>query len=225
MVGKFIVIEGGDCTGKTTQTKMLIDRLTSSGKEVKMLDFPSYEKTLGGQTVTWYLQGKFGSLADVPPEVACLTFALDRYQFKEENQRAYDEGKILIANRYTQSNFGHQGGKFKGEERKEFIKWIEDVERRMPQPDTLVYLDLPVPISQKLKLTRCDVKGAGKEDIHESNIQHLIDARESYIESASERDWIIVDCKDPEKDDIRSREDIHEEIVEKLQERYPDLIQ
>jgi len=219
MSGRFVVIEGGDCTGKTTQARYLIDKLKQAGKDVKVLDFPTYEKSLGGQTVTWYLEGKFGSLDEVPAEVASLCYALDRYQFKFENQKALDDGMILIANRYTQSNIGHQGGKYEGKEREEFIKWIEDVERRMPQPDTVIYLDLPVAISQKLKDNRKGTKGAGAADIHESNIQHLMDTRDCYLETANKEDWIIIDCKDPEKDDIRSVEEIHQEIVEKLQKK------
>ncbi|MBR9691855.1 thymidylate kinase, partial [Candidatus Woesearchaeota archaeon] len=164
-------------------------------------------------------QGKFGSLDEVRPEVACLTFALDRYQFADENQKALDDGKILIANRYTQSNIGHQGGKFQGEERKKFLDWLEDVESRMPQPDTVVYLDLPVNISCRLKDGRVGTKGAGEEDIHEKDTSHLVNARDSYLETAKREDWILIDCKDPEKDDIRTREDIHDEIVEKLKQR------
>ena len=216
MKGKFIVIEGGDCTGKTTQAKYLIERFKDAGKDVKILDFPTYEKTLGGQTVKWYLEGKFGSLEEVPPELASLCYALDRYQFKDENWKALEEGKILIANRYTQSNIGHQGGKYQGKERIEFIQWINDIERRIPQPDTVVYLDLPVSISQKLKDNRKGTKGAGEADIHEADTEHLKNARDSYLDAAERLGWIVIDCKDPEKDDIRAREDIHREILSKL---------
>ena len=93
MKGKFIVIEGGDCTGKTTQAELLVKKLKELGKEVKVLDFPTYEKTPGGTTVKWYLEGKFGDLDSVSPEVATLTFSLDRYQFAKENQKALDDGK------------------------------------------------------------------------------------------------------------------------------------
>jgi len=210
----FIVVEGGDCTGKTTQAKLLIEKLKAAGKDIKILDFPTYEKTLGGQTVKWYLEGKFGSLDTVQPEVASLCYALDRYQFAKENWQALEEGKILIANRYTQSNIGHQGGKFKEQDRIEFIKWIEAVEKRMPQPDIVIYLDLPVEISQKLKSGR-----AGEDDIHETDIQHLKDSRECYLETARRENWIIIDCKKSDEEDIRTIEEIHEEIIERLKEK------
>lgn len=219
MKGKFVVIEGADCTGKTTQAELLVKSLIGSGKQVKVLDFPTYEKTLGGTIVKWYLEGKFGSLREVPPELACLTYAIDRYQFARENQKALDEGKILVANRYTQSNIGHQGSKFSGDARLEFIEWIEQTESRMPQPDTVVYLDLPVEISQKLREKRGNGKGAGVKDIHEADTQHLRDTRECYLEVAKVEDWIIIDCKRPDASDIRPAEDIQNEIVSRLKEK------
>jgi dTMP kinase len=219
MRGKFIVVEGADCTGKTTQTNLLINFLKQSGYDVKALDFPTYEKTPGGTVVKWYLEGKFGKLAEVPPEVACLTYALDRYQFAKENYYAIAQGNFLVANRYTQSNIGHQGGKFKGAERTKFIDWIEKVESRMPQPDFVVYLDLPVEISLKLKQKRGENKGAREKDIHEADIQHLKDARESYLETAKRKNWIMIDCKRKDAPDIRSIEDIHKEILAKLKEK------
>ena len=214
MKGRFIVIEGGDCTGKTTQANLLIKKLRDMSKEVVYLDFPTYEKTPGGTIVQWYLEGKFGNLEDVPPEVASLTYSIDRYQFAKENQKHLDEGKILIANRYTQSNIGHQGGKLKDEGRLEFIKWIEDVEKRMPQPEIIVYLDLPVEIAQKLMSGRGNHKGAKDQDIHEKDVQHLKDARDCYLETAKRENWIIIDCE--KEDSIRSKEEIHEEIIKKL---------
>ncbi|HDQ60057.1 MAG TPA: thymidylate kinase [Candidatus Woesearchaeota archaeon] len=216
MKGRFLVIEGGDCSGKTTQAELLIEDLRNAGKEILVLDFPTYEDTLGGTTVKWYLEGKFGALDEVPAEVASLCYALDRYQFAKENWKALENGKILIANRYTQSNMGHQGGKFKGKDRHEFIKWVEDVERRMPQPDIVIYLDLPVELSLKLKEQRGNNKGAKDMDIHEKDIQHLKDARECYLETAKIKNWIIIDCKKSNEDSIRAIEDIHDEIIEKL---------
>ncbi|MDD5182103.1 MAG: hypothetical protein PHC66_02955 [Candidatus Nanoarchaeia archaeon] len=216
----FIVIEGADCTGKTTQANLLVELLKASGKQIKVLDFPTYEKTLGGQTVKWYLEGKFGTLENVPPEVACLCYALDRYQFAKENYQALKEGKILVANRYTQSNIGHQAGKLKGKARLDLIKWINQVESRMPQPDTVVYLDLPVEISQRLKQGREGTKGAGAKDIHEASIQHLKDTRECYLETPKREGWIIIDCKQKNADEIRTVEEIHREIIGKLKQKH-----
>ena len=218
MKGKFLVIEGSDCTGKTTQTNLLVKKLKELGKDIVYLEFPTYEKTPGGTTVKWYLEGKFGKLEQVPPEVGVLTFSLDKYQFARENQKLLDQGKTLVANRYTQSNIGHQGSLFKGEDRLEFIKWIETVESRMPQPDIVIYLDLPTEITLKLKEKRGNHKGARDKDILEKDIQHLKDARECYLETAKREGWIIIDCLDKEKNDIKSIETIHNEIIEKLKE-------
>ena len=217
----FIVIEGADCTGKTTQTNLLVELLKASGKQIKVLDFPTYEATPGGTVVKWYLEGKFGDLDKVPTEVGALSFAIDRYQFARENQKALDEGKILVANRYTTSNIGHQGSIFKGEERRKFIDWIHVVESRMPQPNIVIYLDLPVDISKKLMKERNSqvLKGAGEKDILEKNIQHLRDARECYLETAKREGWIIIDCKQKNADEIRTVEEIHKDIVAKLKHK------
>ena len=217
MRGYFVVIEGGDCVGKTTQAGLLVDCLKAKNYNIKVLDFPSYEKTPGGLIVRQYLNGGFGTIDEVRPEVAALTYVIDRYQFAGENQKALDEGMILISNRYTQSNMGHQGGKFKGAERDKFFDWLEAVESRMPQPDKVIYLDLPVEVSTLLLKKRGnDVKGAGKKDIHESNIQHLMDARDSYLYAAKLKGWKVIDCKKPNENNIRSPEEIHKEILETL---------
>lgn len=218
--GCFIVIEGGDCSGKTTQAGLLMEKLKEDGQEVKYLDFPTYKETPGGKVVKWYLEGEFGELDEVPPEVACLAYAIDRYQFASENYKALDKGKILVANRYTQSNIGHQGGKFEDkQERVQFVDWIEKVESRMPQPDVVVYLDLPVKISLKLKEKRGENQETDGEDIHEADIQHLKDARECYLETAERENWITIDCVNEDGNDIRDKSEIHKEIVKKLKER------
>lgn len=218
MKGRFVVIEGVDCTGKTTQVELLMNKLKKIGKKIKLLDFPTYEKTPGGTVVKWYLEGKFGDLEHVSPEVASLTFALDRYQFAKENYEALEKGYILLANRYTQSNIGHQGGAFNGIQRKEFIEWLEKVESRMPQPDMVIYLDLPIEIAQKLKEKRGFKKGAKESDIHEKDMQHLKNARNSYLETAKKENWVVIDCRKNEKD-IKSAEEIHLEILKRLKEK------
>lgn len=219
MKGKFIVIEGIDCTGKATQAKLLVKKLKEIGKKVVYLDFPTYEKTPGGIVVKWYLEGKFGTLSEVPPELAVLVYAIDRYQFAKENKKALEEGKILISNRYTQSNIGHQASKFKNKEREKFIRWIKEVESRMPQPDIIIYLDLPIEISLKLKRSRDEAKGAKEKDIHEKDIEHLKNARECYLETGKKEGWIIINCFDELKKDIKDKEEIHREILKKLRER------
>jgi len=218
MRGKFIVIEGGDCTGKTTQAKLLADRLSRNGSKVKMLDFPAYD-TPTGQLITKYLKGEFGSLNKVSPYFATLLYSADRYQFAEENQKALGDGWTLISNRYTQSNIGHQGSKFKGAERKEFMKWVNTVESNMPQPDDVVYLDLPVKVSQKLLHAREGAKGAGKKDIHEQNVEYLKRTRKCYLEAAKKYNWIVIECAAQGKSGIRPPEYIHNDIVARLRRR------
>lgn len=217
MKGKFIVIEGVDCTGKTTQAKLLGDRLSRNGSKVKMLDFPAYD-TATGQFLTKYLKGELGSLNKVSPYLATLLYSADRYQFAEENQKALDDGWILIANRYTQSNMAYQGAKFKGAKRQEFMRWVNLVESNMPQPDDVVYLDLPVKVSQKLLSNREGIKGAGKDDIYENDIDYRKKVRKCYLEAADRYRWIVIDCR-LGKDGIKPPQEIHNDIVARLRRR------
>lgn len=108
--GKFIVIEGMDGSGKKTQFQKLIRKLKSKKAPIMTLDFPCYKKG-SSYFVKKYLKGEYGSWEEVDPYRASLFYALDRFDFKKEIEKELEEGKILIANRYTPSNMGHQGAK------------------------------------------------------------------------------------------------------------------
>ena len=141
MSGSFIVIEGVDASGKGTQAERLVERLESEGEEVKYVNFPRYD-TKFGSLVGKYLRGEFGEREEIPEEIRCMFYAMDRYQFKDEfNEFLKDDG-IIVSDRYTQSNLGYQAADFEGKEKKEMINWIEDLERRIPQPDTVLFLDV-----------------------------------------------------------------------------------
>lgn len=196
--GKFIVIDGTDGSGKGTQTDILIRNLTDEGYDVFKADFPVYDSFFG-KVIAKYLNGDFGSASDVDPHLASIMFALDRWSASGSIRAALDSGKIVISNRYTSANMGHQAGKIKDrEKRKEFIRWLEDLEFRqlkIPVPDLNIFLYVPCEIGQKL----VDLKGKRdytekKRDIHESDIQHLKDAETAFLEIAKERDWEIIDC-------------------------------
>ncbi len=216
MSGKFIVIEGSDSSGKKTQATLLSERLKKT-KNVEMISFPTYQKTKLGAFVSKYLKGEFGSKEEINPEVGSLLYAIDRFQFKETLMKKLKEGKMIIADRYTTSNI-YQAAKVEGDERFRVWEWIKKMESRIPQPDVVVYLNVPPEFSVNLFGER-DVKNKlleqGEKDIHENDVEYLKRVRELYLEIAKrEKNWIVIDCiKDG---NFRSKQDIADEVFEKL---------
>ena len=151
--GKLIVIDGTDGSGKATQTKLLITKLKKAGKKVVMTDFPQYGAKSAGM-VENYLNGKYGGPKDVDPKIASVFYAVDRYDASFRMKKWLDEGKIIISNRYSSSNIGHQGGKFRNlKKREEYIKWLFDFEHGLlgvPKPDLNLILYVPTETAQKL---------------------------------------------------------------------------
>jgi dTMP kinase len=208
----FIVVEGADAAGKQTQVQMLYDRLSKT-MPLRSFDFPAYD-TPFGMLVKKYLNGEFGQLAEVPPEVPSMLFALDRYQFRDDIVASLEAGDLVLMNRYTQSNFGYQGARFPNKvERDEFIAWIEKLEERLPQPDLVVFLHLDREISKRLMESRGRTK-----DIHETDDDFQEMVGSVYRELAAEReDWTLIDCKDGEG--ILPIEAINDKIIAQLRAR------
>ena len=204
-----IAIEGCDSSGKRTQAKLLFERLKKEGKDAILVSFPRYE-TFFGKLVKKYLSGDFGSLGEVKPEFASLLYSLDRYNAMPFLEHQLQGGKILICDRYEASNVAHQAAKFRGEEQGKFIEWLSSVESRLPRPQATVFLDLPVETSIKLMKSR-----SREKDIHEANKPYLEATRHVYQKLAKKQNWIVVDCSS--KDGIRSIQEIHKEVWEKLQ--------
>lgn len=190
--GKLIVIEGSDGSGKKTQTKLLIERARQYGVKVGTISFPQYE-TPTGQRVKEYLRGKFGPLDQVDPKFAARLYAEDRLEAKPLLLKWLSGGVNIILDRYIESNMAHQGGKFKGKERDEMIQWIYDLEINqldLPKSDLVIYLDLPV----EWQVKAMDKEGRDK-DLHESSIQHLLDAEETYKMLAEQnKNWVKINC-------------------------------
>jgi len=215
--GLLIVFEGVDSSGKKTQVSLLEDRLKRLGFSVETMSYPTYDSCFG-KLVASYLRGEFGSLTQVPAEVAALLFSLDRYQFKDKMLHSLRKGTIILSDRYTQSNMGFQGVKFKGKERWEFINWIEKVESRLPQPDLVIFLDMPVEVAQILinnKKRREYLKGM-KKDIHEKDVEFQKKVRKVYLELAKRKKWVIIKCAEKVKGEwkVKPPEVIHEEILD-----------
>lgn len=212
-----IVIESGsDASGKATQTQKIYERILNEGKNVKKLEFPNY-KSDGSALVKMYLKGDFGTDAkSVDPYIASTFYAVDRYaSYKMEWEEFYNTpGTICLCDRYVTSNIVHQASKMPYNERETYLKWLEDLEYniyKIPRPDCVIFLDVPVDISFELmKDRRNKITNEDEKDIHEKDYDFLRQSYENSLEMAKKLHWNIVKCT--ENDKLRTIEDIHEEI-------------
>lgn len=222
--GKFIVFEGIDGSGKSTQAKLLIAQLKKEGYATASIDFPQYGKKSAG-LVEEYLNGKYGSAEEVGPYRASIFYACDRYDTSFIIREWLAQGKIVIADRYIGSNIGHQGGKIKNrKERNKFLRWLYELEYELfgiPRPDFSFILKVPPKISKTLsgritdKIKKAKKKlylGRKKRDIHEKDIKHLINTERSYLEAAQEfpKDFKVIECFRGGK--LLSPKALHQEI-------------
>lgn len=219
MKGKVITIESGsDASGKATQAKKLYERLLKEGHAIQKVEYPNYESD-SSALVKMYLSGKFGTTAqDVDPYIASTFFAADRYaSFKTEWQTFYENGGIVIADRYTTSNMVHQACKiYDQQERKQFLDWLWQYEfnlYKLPIPDCVIFLDMPVEYSLQLMKGR-DNKFTGdrEKDIHERDVDYLSLSYHNALEVANQYQWMKVSCT--HNKELRTIESIHEEIYQ-----------
>lgn len=216
MSGKLIIIESGsDASGKATQTRKLYDRLIKDGYKVRKVEYPNYDSE-SSALVKMYLRGDFGAKAtDVDPYVASTFYAADRYaSFKTEWEQFYNEGGIILADRYTTSNMVHQASKMAKEDRDKYLDWLIDFEFNMykiPKPDCVIFLDVPIEFSKKLMENRKNkITGEKKKDIHESDLSYLEQSYNNSLFIADKYDWKKINCV--EEDSLRSIDSIHDEI-------------
>ena len=206
--GKFIVFEGIDGSGKSTQAKLLVKKLAEEGYKVATIDFPQYGTKSAG-LVDEYLNGKYGSAKEVGPYRASIFFACDRYDASFKIRGWLNEDFFVVSDRYIGSNIGHQGGKIKDKkERRKYLKWLFNLEYKIfgiPKPDITFLLKVPLGISQKMtgKITDEAKKakkklylGDKKSDIHDGDLDHLKNAEASYLDAAREfpKEFIVIDC-------------------------------
>ncbi len=184
--GKFIIIEGTDGSGKTTQFKRLVARLRRSGYRVATFDFPQYGKP-SSYFVREYLNGNYGGWRDVGPYRASVFYALDRFDVAPKLKHWLAEDRVVVANRYVASNMGHQGAKIKSpSERLKYFKWLAEFEYGIlgiPRPDFTLVLHMPAAIAQKLvdKKGSREYIGGIKRDLHEADLKHLKQAEATYL--------------------------------------------
>lgn len=220
--GKLIIIESGsDASGKATQSKKLYERLIKEGYNCMKITFPDYDSE-SSALVKMYLRGDFGSNPnDVSPYVASTFYAADRYaSFKTKWESFYNEGGIIISDRYTTSNMVHQAAKMNEEEKEKFLKWLCDLEFNLygiPEPDKVIFLDVDPMVSQQLMKNRLNkITGEEEKDIHESNAEYLVNSYNNSLKIADKYRWNKVKCT--EGASLRTIDDIHEEIYKKVKE-------
>ena len=212
-----IVIEGTDGSGKGTQFKKLVARLRREGHSVATFDFPQYG-TPSAYFVEQYLNGRYGSVNEVGPLRGSIFYAMDRYDVAPKIKKAMKQKKLVVLNRYTTSNEGHQGTKIKGKRnRRKFFKWVEELEYDIlgiPRPGLCIILHVPAEIAQKLVDKKKSRKylGGKKRDIHEADLNHLKLAEKVYLELAhlSPKTYVVVECV--KKGKLLSIDEIHEKI-------------
>ncbi|QNM16251.1 thymidylate kinase [Fusobacterium hominis] len=214
-MGKLIVIEGTDSSGKETQTKKLYERLLSEGKNVRKISFPNYDSP-ACEPVKMYLAGKFGDNASkVNPYPISTMYAIDRYaSYKMDWGNFLQNGGIIITDRYTTSNMVHQASKIEDKEEKEkYLQWLEDLEynkMELPKPDMVIFLNMPTDMAAKLMAERKNkITGESQKDIHEKNKEYLKKSYDNACEIAKKYNWQEIKCVNKE---LKSIEDIGEEI-------------
>lgn len=217
MRSKIIVIEGLDGSGKATQTKILAEMLENKGYKVRKLEFPDYANP-SSSLVKMYLGGDFGSNpADVNAYAASAFYAVDRVaSYLQFWKKDYEDGTIILSDRYATSNIIYQMSKVEDSKRDEFIEWQSDFEYNklgIPQPDAVIYLDVEPEVSQKLMEKRYD-GDMSKMDLHERNVKFLLDCRKSALYAADKCNWKVINCC--ENGEIKSIERISEEIKEAI---------
>ena len=217
--GKIIVLDGLDGCGKTTQFELLRDKLIEMNVPMQAVSFPEYDKP-SAALVKMYLGGDFADSPDgVNAYAASSFYAVDRYaSYKLYWEKAYTEGKLILASRYTTSNAIHQMGKLPKEQWDEYLSWLEEYEYGklgLPKPDCVIFLSLPLEISQKLLSERYD-GDEEKKDIHEADLSYLEHCRKSAEYAAEKLGWHVIDCS--ENGRKRSIESIHSELIRLYEE-------
>ncbi|MBQ7230785.1 MAG: deoxynucleoside kinase [Oscillospiraceae bacterium] len=212
-MGKLIVIEGTDGSGKSTQFRLLTQRVEAEGLEFRKLVFPQYAEE-SSALIRMYLGGQFGDKpSDVNAYAASAFYAVDRYaSYKKVWGQWYENGGLVLSDRYTTSNAVHQASKEPQETRGEFLRWLYEFEYDklgLPRPDLTIYLDVPTEYTEQLMRSREAATGTSA-DIHEQDLEYLSTCRRMGRTAAEFYNWTVIECV--RDGAMRTIEDIHEEI-------------
>ena len=212
-MGKLIVLEGTDGVGKSTQFTLLLERLQKAAIPCRTVVFPQYREP-SSALIRMYLGGEFGTKpSDVNAYAASMFYAVDRYaSWKKDWKNDYDEGTLIVCDRYTTSNAVHQASKEPPEQRQAYYRWLYETEfdlLGLPKPDLVIYLDAPIELTESMMRKR-EAQTNTNADIHEKDLAYLHLCRASGREAAEFYGWKIINCTNDGA--MRTREDIHEEV-------------
>jgi len=218
-MGKLIVLEGTDGSGKATQCAALRKHLEEAGVSCRQVEFPRYNED-SSALIRQYLRGDFGKKpGDVNAYAASAFYAVDRFaSFRQDWGDFYRDGGLVLADRYTTSNAVHQGAKLPPGDRAGYFRWLFDFEYRLmglPAPDLVIYLDVPTELTGE-NMRRREAETHTAADIHEQDGDYLRRCRTAAREAAELFGWKTVPCT--EQGAMRSIEDIHEDIYRLVKE-------
>lgn len=201
MSGKIVVIEGLDGSGKSTQFEIIDKLLSDLNIPHKSISFPDYDNP-SSALVKMYLSGEFSkNAADVNAYAASSFYAVDRYaSFKLYWEKEYNLGNLILASRYVTSNAIYQMVKCEKSEWDKYLDWLFEYEYDklgLPRPDSVIFLDMPISVSQKLLSNRYN-GDEDKKDIHEINVEFLEKCREAALYTAEKFNWNIINCSNGE---------------------------
>ena len=218
-MSKLIIVEGLDGSGKSTQVALIEKYFNENSIKYKKIKLPDYDSP-SSILVKMYLGGEFGKSAnDVNAYAAGAFYAVDRFaSYKLDWGNDYESGTVILADRYATSNSIYQMEKIPKNKWDEYLAWSADFEYNkigIPKPDKVIYLDMPVEISQKLMTQRYN-GDEGKKDVHEANVAFLNKCRESALYAAEKQNWDVISCSNGINP--YSIEEIHNKIIDLLKE-------
>lgn len=221
--GNLIVIDGTDGSGKATQIDLLIKHLKQDGEKVKLIDFPDYYSNFFGKFIGHCLSEQYFNFVKIHPKIASVLYAADRFESGDKIKKWLKAGNIVVANRYASANQIHQGGKIANTKKREsFLKWLAEMEYgvfKIPKPDVVFYLSVPIPIVMQLIAKRNKETSRAylgkKKDVHEKDVKFLENSRKSALWlSKTQKGWMKIECV--KEGVLDTRENIHKEIYEKI---------
>lgn len=215
--GKIIVIDGLDGSGKSTQLEIIQKKLKEMNYNVKTISFPDYDSP-SSALVKMYLGGEFSSNPeDVNAYAASSFYAVDRYaSFMKYWKKNYENGDIILAARYVSSNALHQMSKLDESKWNEYLDWLYDYEfdkLGIPRANSVIFLDMPIEVSQKLLSKRYNGDNS-KKDIHEADVSYLYNCRKSALYAANKLNWNVIECSN--NDEALAVDEISDKILNSI---------
>ncbi|HAA48654.1 MAG TPA: dTMP kinase [Planctomycetaceae bacterium] len=219
-----IAIEGIDGSGKGTQARQLVDRLTSNGISNALLSFPRYSDTLFGAAIGQFLNGDFGPLENVAPQLAATLYAVDRFESRDTLLEAMANHQVVVCDRYVPSNLAHQGSRAAEAGQDDLITWIEHVEYdvfNLPRPDAVIWLDVPPQVSRQLIEKKAPRDYTDKAaDLQEADFEYQLGVHQVYQSLASSRShWNRIDGLLEGTLQVRPIEDIADDVLDIVSQR------